>query len=354
MNKIVFVVPDMAGGGTEKVITLLANEYVNRGIEVGILTFAGNEYAYPLDERVEKYSAAMPSNGNPMVRMKRIAHMRHYFKKNRGCRIFSFSTIGTGFVVLATLFMGRDMLVAERTDPQTCDHKLYRNFFYGFAKKLVCQTADGVKCFPKNLQKKACVIGNPVSDGLAEVYTGTRKKEIVTVGRLHPVKNQRMLLEAFSIFEKQFKDYTLHFFGKGPLEGELKEHAGKLGIEGKVVFHGFSDRVDLDICKSSMFVLSSNYEGVSNSMVEALALGLPVIATDCPIGGCRMYIEPEVNGLLVPVGDTEALADAMCRLAGDQELAGRMSHNAAKVRTEYSIGKIADLMLEAAGGMEKI
>lgn len=89
-------------------------------------------------------------------------------------------------------------------------------------------------------------------------------------------------------------------------------------------------------------------------MVEALALGLPVIATDCPIGGCRMYIEPEVNGLLVPVGDAKALADAMCRLAGNQELAERMSRNAAKVRTEYSIGKIADLMLQAAGGMEKI
>lgn len=134
MNKIVFVVPDMAGGGTEKVVTLLANEYVSRGIEVGILTFAGNEYAYPLDERVEKYSAAMPSNGSLMVRLKRIACMRRYFRKNRGCRIFSFSTIGTGFVVLATLFMGRNMLVAERTDPQTCDHKPYRNFFIALQK----------------------------------------------------------------------------------------------------------------------------------------------------------------------------------------------------------------------------
>lgn len=348
--KIVFVVPDMAGGGTEKVITLLANEYVRRGIGVGILTFAGNEYAYPLDKRVETYSAAMPSRGSIAVRLQRLARMRQYFKRNKGCLIFSFSTIGTGFVVLSTLFMKRNMLVSERTDPQTCDHKPYRNFFYRFAKCLVCQTQDGVKCFPKSLQKKACVIGNPVSDELAGVYNGKRKKEIVTAGRLQPVKNQRMLIEAFSIFEKRFDGYTLHFFGKGPLEKELKEYAEKLGIGRKVVFHGFSKRVDMEIRESSIFVLSSNYEGISNSMVEALALGLPVIATDCPIGGCRMYIEPEVNGLLVPVGDAEAMADAMGRLAGDEELAAKMSANAARIRDEYSIGKIADLMLQAAEG----
>ncbi len=354
MNKIVFVVPDMAGGGTEKVITLLANEYVKRGIEVGILTFAGNEYAYPLDERVERYSAAMPSNGNPLVRVKRLVRMRQYFKRNKGCRIFSFSTIGTGFVVLSTLFMGRDMLVSERTDPQTCDHKPYRNFFYRFAKCLVCQTKDGVKCFPASIRKKACVIGNPVSGELAKAYIGNRKKEIVTAGRLQPVKNQRMLIEAFALFASRFEDYTLHFYGKGPLEDELKEQARRLGLKDKVIFHGFSGRVDMDIRESSMFVLSSNYEGVSNSMVEALALGLPVIATDCPVGGCRMYIEPGVNGLLVPVGDTQAMADAMCRLAKDTELAKKMSENAVKVREEYSIAKIADLMLRAAEGVKRL
>lgn len=349
MNKIVFVVPDMAGGGTEKVITLLANEYAARGMEVGILTFAGNEYAYPLDERVETYSAAMPSDGSFSVRVKRLLNMRQYFKKNKGCRIFSFSTIGTGYVVLSTLFMKRDMLVSERTDPQTCDHKPYRNFFYRFAKCLVCQTPDGVSCFPKSIQRKACVIGNPVSEGLAPVYTGNRKKEIVTAGRLQPVKNQRMLIDAFAEFVKKYEDYTLHFYGKGPLEEELKKQVKDLGLEETVFFHGFSSKVDEDIREAGMFVLSSNYEGVSNSMVEALALGLPVIATDCPIGGCRMYIEPEVNGLLVPVGDKKALAAAMCRLAEDEKLAMRMSENAAKVREEYSIQKIANLMLQAAG-----
>ena len=348
MKKIVFVVPDMAGGGTEKVITLLANEYVKRGIPVGILTYAGNEYAYQLDSRVERFCAAMPSAGNLKVRLERFRKMREYFKTNKGCKIFSFSTIGTGFVVLSTLFMKRDMMVSERTDPQTCDHKLYRDFFYHFAHTLVCQTPDGVTCFPKSLQKRACVIGNPVSESIANFYDGERKKEIVTVGRLQPVKNQKMLINAFSIFEKEYSDYTLHFYGKGPLEKELKDQVKQLELENKVVFHGFSTKVDEEIRESSMFVLSSNYEGVSNSMVEALALGIPAIATDCPIGGCKMYIKHSENGLLVPVGDEKALAEAMKQLAANPELAKKMSLNAREVRKEYSIQRIADMMLKAA------
>lgn len=348
MRKIVFVVPDMAGGGTEKVITLLANEYVKRGIPVGILTYAGNEYAYQLDERVERFCAAMPSSGSLKVRLERFKKMRAYFKANKGCKIFSFSTIGTGFVVLSTLFMKRDMMVSERTDPQTCDHKLYRDFFYHFAHTLVCQTPDGITCFPKSLQKRACVIGNPVSESIADVYEGERKKEIVTVGRLQPVKNQRMLIEAFSAFHKEYPDYTLHFYGKGPLEQELKKQVEELGLQEQVIFHGFSTKVDEEIRESSMFVLSSNYEGVSNSMVEALALGVPAIATNCPIGGCKMYIKHGENGLLVPVGDAKALAEAMKQLASNPKLAENMSRNARKVREEYSIQRIADMMLEAA------
>lgn len=348
MQKIVFVVPDMAGGGTEKVISLLANEYVKRNIPVGILTYAGNEYAYPISSKVECFCAAMPSEGNIKVRIDRLKKMRKYFKTNEGCKIFSFSTIGTGFVVLSTLFMKRDMVVFERTDPQTCNHKLYRNFFYHFAYALVCQTADGIKCFSKSLQKRAFVIGNPVSDDIAEAYSGERKKEIVTVGRLQPVKNQKMLIEAFAVFEKEFPEYTLHLYGKGPLEEELKCKAKELGISKKVLFHGFSKQVDKDIRESGMFILPSNYEGISNSMVEALALGLPVIVTDCPIGGGKMYIRDNENGLLIPVGGVKELVVAMKRIAADNEFAQQLSENAKKVRQEYSIERIANLILEIA------
>lgn len=354
MKKIVFVVPDMVGGGTEKVITLLANEYASRGIPVGILTYGGSEYAYKLDDRVERYCAAQKSDGNMWIRIKRFKNMRKYFKRNPGCIIFSFSTIGTGFVVLSTLFMKRNMLVSERTDPQTCNHKLYRDFFYHFAKVLVCQTEDAVQCFPRSLQKKSCVIGNPVSNEIAPPFIGKRKKEIVTVGRLQPVKNQEMLINAFYDFYKKHPDYTLHIYGKGPLEEQLKKQTRDLAIEKQVIFHGFVSDIDAKIRESGVFVLCSNYEGVSNSMVEAMALGLPVIATDCPIGGCKSYIRDKENGLLISVGDTSALVEALNSIADSEELAMKLSQSAILVRDNYSIEHIADLMLDAINYKDQI
>lgn len=346
--KIVFVVPDMAGGGTEHVISLLANEYVKQGIDTAILSFAGSQQAYPLDERVETVSAGAPSGGSAKVRLQRLAFMREYFKKNKGCYIFSFSTIGTGFIVLSTLGMKRKMLVSERTDPRSCDHKPYRNFFYLFADRLVCQTQEAIACFPKVLQKKACVIGNPIEDDLPTRYEGVRRKKIVTAGRLEPVKNHRMLIEAFGMFVKSHPDYTLDLYGKGSLEEELRDYAASLGLEDKVVFHGFCKNVKEEIRDCSMFVLSSDYEGVSNSMIEALAMGMPVIATDCPIGGSRTYIENGKNGLLVSVNNAEEMKNAMTKIANNSKLSDNISKNAEKVRKQCSISKIAGQFYDSA------
>lgn len=347
--KIVFVVPDMAGGGSERVISLLANEFVGRGIETAILSFAGEQQAYPLDERVETVSAGAASGGSMKVRLKRLAFMRKYFKKNSGCYIFSFSTYGTGFVVLSTLFMKRKMLVSERIDPRSCDHKAYRDFFYRFAYRLVCQTQEAVTCFPKRIQKKACVIGNPLDTAVPPPYLGKRRKRIATIGRLEDQKNHRLLIEAFAIFAKEYPDYFLDIYGKGILEAELRKLAEEKGLEEKVIFHGFCSNARELVRDSSMFVLSSDYEGISNSMLEAMAMGMPVISTDCPIGGSRTHIIDGENGLLVPMKDAAALANAMKRVAGDEKLSEKLSKNAIKIRQECTIEKIADKFLKAAG-----
>ena len=347
-NKIVFVVPDMAGGGTEHVVALLANQYVKWGIETSILSFAGTQQAYTLDDRVETVSAGTPSGGSWKMRLRRLAFMRNYFKQNKGCYIFSFSTFGTGFIVLATLGLGRKMLVSERTDPRSCDHKLYRNFFYRFADSLVCQTQGAIECFPKYLQRKAYVIGNPLPE-LPERYTGIRRKKIVSVGRLEAVKNHKMLIRAFGKFSEMHPDYELDIYGEGSLRKELENLADKLGIASKVIFHGFCKQVMEEIRDSRMFVLSSNYEGLSNSMIEAMAMGIPVIATDCPIGGSRTYIRNGCNGLLVPVGDVDAMCSAMNLLALDSEDSDyykNISVNAEKIREEMQCGIIAGKFLD--------
>lgn len=347
--KIVFVLPDMPGGGTERVVALLANEYVKRGYETAILLFAGNQTAYPLNPEVEVHIAGEASGGSFLVRIKRIYHMRKFYKENKGCYIFAFSVMGAVFSVFSAFGIPHRMLVSERNDPTKYSQWKIRNWAYGKAEKLVLQTQDMKKCFPENLQKKVVVIPNPVAEGMPEPFQGERKKRVVSVARLQPQKNHKLLLKAFAEFVKEYSEYELHLFGIGELEEELRSQAKQLEIEDKVMFRGFSSNVKEEIWDSAMFVLSSDYEGISNSMIEALAMGIPVIATDCPAGGSKTYIQDGVNGILTPVGDVKAMSDAMKRVAGDPELADRLSFNGAKVKESYQLKKIADRFLEEAG-----
>lgn len=347
--KIVFVLPDMAGGGTERVVSLLANEYVNRGYQASIMLFAGNQVAYSLDERIDVVHTGDTSGGNPLIRIKRLIAMRRYYKQNAGCAIFAFSAMGAVFSVIAAVGIPHKMLASERNDPRQYKHQKIRNWAYSKADKLVLQTEDMKKCFPESIRRKSAVIPNPVPQNLPEPYQGVRKKRIVSVARLEPQKNHRLLIEAFAEFLKDFPEYELHIFGIGELEEDLKAQVRELQLEDKIIFRGFSANVREEIIDSAMFVLSSDYEGISNSMIEALAMGVPVISTDCPVGGSRAYIENETSGLLVPVGDQAALCNAMKRIVADEKLAKKLSDNAVKIRETYALPKIADRFLKEAG-----
>lgn len=339
----------MTGGGTERVISLLTNEYVKLGYEVSIMQFAGYEHAYELNDRVEDFSVAPRSKGNLFVMLKRLVKMRRYFKKNPDCYIFAFCVMGAVFSVLTTWGMQHRILVAERNSPESCNVKRLRNWAYRRAAKITFQTEEGIGYFPKEIAMKAVVIPNPVDATVPERYKGDRRHRVVTVGRLHKQKNHELLLNAFADFGIKFPDYELHVYGQGELESVLKEKAEVLGISDRVVWHGFCADVREEIKDAGMFVLSSDFEGISNSMIEALAMGIPTISTDCPIGGARIYIRDGESGILVPTGDKLALSAAMCRVAGDSDFAAKISENAARIKEKYSLSSIAIEFLRAAG-----
>lgn len=351
--KIVFIIPNMTGGGTERVISLLANEYRSRGIEVAIMMFAGDECAYRLDDGVELFCVSEQSHGRPLIQIKRLKRMRKYFKQNKDCLIYSFSVMGTIFGALATLGLGIRMFVSERNDPRQGLQGPLRNWAYERAAVIAVQTRECMGYFPGRLQKKMMVIPNPVDPSVPEPFQGERRRSVVFVGRLHRQKNPELLLRAFADFQKDYPDYVLEMFGKGELEEALKQAAVELEIEKKVIWYGFCPDVRKRIADAGMYVLSSDFEGISNSMLEAMAMGIPVIATDCPIGGCAEYIQNGRNGLLVPVGDQKAMAGAMRRIAKDPAFAASVSENGSKIREQFPIQAIADQMLKAAEGAEK-
>ena len=352
MRKIVFVLPDMPGGGTERVVALLANEYVKMGYPVAIILFAGNQCAYQLDKRIEVYIAGEESKGKPWIRIKRLLNMRKYYKQNKGCCIMAYSVMGAVFSRISAAGLSCKLIVSERSNPEKYEHPGIRNWAYAKAEKIFLQTADVKDYFPSSLHGKMVIIPNPLSPQIKERFEGERRHRIVSVGRLEPVKNHRMLIHAFNDFHSMHSDYELFIFGAGQLEQDLKTLVTELGLDKSVIFKGFVTDVIEQIWDSKIFVLSSDYEGISNAMLEALAVGVPVIATDCPVGGSRTYIKNEYNGLLIPVGNREMLTNAMKRLAEDNALAESVSINGAKIKEEYSATRVADMILREIGMVE--
>lgn len=346
--KILFVISAMNGGGAERVLATLANRYVQQNDDVTILMVAGDESAYPLDERVQCLSIGQPSHGNPLLQIKRLFVMRKYFKQHTDDVIVSFGTEINLFTILSTLGLKNRVIVSERNDPNRCRYPLFRNIIYHLGRGFVFQTEDAKACFSKSIQKRSVVIPNPIRRELPASMAGIhgekgtiREKKIAAVGRLEPQKNHRLLLQAFAGFWKKFPEWELHLFGQGSLECELKQTTAELGAEKQIIFEGFQSDVLERIRSYGMYVLSSDYEGISNSLMEAMAIGLPCISTDCPIGGSALCIQNGENGLLVPVGDAKALQKAMEHLADDEELAKKLGKNAVLIRETFSEEVIA-------------
>lgn len=344
--KVIFVIVSMAGGGAERVISILANRFVKKGIEVSIVMTAGNTVVYELDPKVEVFCAGEITEGNMLKRLRRVKNMRDLFKKSRESIIIPFGPGTSFFAVLADLFLKHPFIISERNDPAACPHPKLRNFVYRRADRIVYQTKDAMQCFPQILQKKGSVIPNPLKDGLPEVFDGERERTIVAVGRLEEQKNYKLLLGAFAKFCQKNSSYILHIYGEGSLEGCLKSRAQELGIASNVVWEGFREDVFSQIRKAGIYVNCSDYEGISNAMLEAMALGLPVVATDCPIGGAAMCIRNGENGFLVPCGDEEALTDILFKLVENQELASIIGKEAEKVRENFAEETICDLWIE--------
>lgn len=349
---VTFVVSALHGGGAERVIATLANYMADRDDDVTILMTAGDEVVYQLHEKVQLISIGQASGGNPLVQLKRLYAMRQYFKSHRQSHIVSFSTTINLFTIIASLGLKMDVIVSERNDPNRFHYKRLRDMIYALGGRFVFQTEEAADCFSKAIRERSCVIPNPIRTGLPEVYTGEREKKIAAAGRLEPQKNHKLLLEAFAGFHQSYPEYTLHIYGKGKLEQELKTLASELHIESHVVWEGFRADVLERIRTYGMYVLSSDYEGISNSLMEAMALGIPCISTDCPIGGSRLCIENEENGLLTPIGDREALQSAMEWIAQDGKRAEAMGQRASGIRERFSEEKICECWRVFIEGME--
>ena len=170
---------------------------------------------------------------------------------------------------------------------------------------------------------------------------GVRAKRVVTIGRYAYQKGYDLLLQAWAEVERQFHDWTLDIYGQGD-QTSYRELMGDLGINAnRCHLNGPVDDVVKTYQNSTIFVLSSRFEGFGLVLVEAMACGLPVVSFDCPAGPDEI-ITDGADGLLVPSGDVHALAEKLMTLMADEELRKRLGQQARQTAQRYDMKTIAN------------
>lgn len=200
----------------------------------------------------------------------------------------------------------------------------------------VFQTEDA-KAWYGNHVRHGVVIPNAINEAFIKPpYEGERRKVIATAGRLSAQKNFGLLINAFADIAEDFPDYSLEIYGEGEKRSELEALAEKRGVAHRVKMPGYTTSLGEKIQDVTLFVLSSDYEGMPNALMEAMALGLPCISTDCPVGGPRCLIKCGLNGVLVPINDARALSSEITKVLQNSSYRDNLGHEASKVRIDFN------------------
>lgn len=350
-KSVTFICQQLRDGGAERVISILVKYFVEREYRVQLILLFDEHIDYEIPDNID----IIFMNWKKKMDFKRLSfRIRELRKSIKGENVISVLFLSIFYTILATRFSEKCVIVSERNDPHNDPpgkiRKFIRTLAYCFAEHIVFQTEDAKKYFPNVIQRKGIIIPNPVKDGIKARNGIVEEKKVVSVCRLNSQKNIKMSIDAFAVFLKKNVGYIFEIYGDGELYNDIIKYIREKKLEKHIFLMGFHKNIHEKIKNAVMYISSSDYEGISNSMLEAMALGLPVICTDCPIGGARQVIKNGFNGILINVGDTAALAKAMDVVANDIKLRHSLSNNAMLVNQEYKASAICSMWEELIRG----
>ncbi len=342
-RKIAFHLNCLEQGGAERVVTNLANQFAAKGYEVIIATEWYGENEFRIDDRVRRVHVGLREGDEKKHRlvqfMLRVRYLKRFLKEERPDILIPFAQRALYRGLMAAYFMKLPVLISIRTDPvghyDARSDKIQIPILFPRADGCVFQTEGAREFFAPRLQKNSRIILNPINPKYIGVPEPERRnKTVVQSGRLVDFKNQPMLIKAFLEVHKKHPDYDLKIYGGDSHDG-TKEILERIIEENRaqdyVHLMGASDSLEKELNDAALFAFSSDWEGLPNALMEAMALGLPIVATDCPCGGPRTIMTNEVNGLLVPIKDQKAMEEGINRLIEDRKLAERLGKEARKI-----------------------
>ena len=387
MKKIALYIKNMSGGGAQRHMAVVANILDENGYDVTVISFNKrpknpyylnpgikiknlvdsdkNEASHSLFSsylyRIKRRIIKLLHRKNAELRNKKLRFadldykvcslVRKHLKKEKYDVILPFMTDSCIYVSRASRGLKSKICTCVMAFPS----KIYNNDFQTYLRDLyfknadanIFQTIEQAEVLKPNVSKNIFDIHNPIKDNLPYPSGRERKNIIVNFCRLDPVKNLKLLISAFKIFSGEYPDYKLYIYGEGPQHDELIRLIDELGLNGKVLIKPFEKNIHEIILDYKMFVSSSDSEGISNSIIEAMGIGLPVISTNADGGGAKAVIRDGENGLIVPKGNADEMYKAMKRIANDSDFASKLSENGVKIKETLSAQNIGKQWIDA-------
>ena len=371
-KKLLFIIPSLVSGGAEKILVLLLDSMDKDIYEIELVVFQ------QVEVECASYYVGFPvidlGKKRPLDFFKLIFKLSRVIQEKRPQLIVSFLTYSNYLTLIAKTISGVDcpVVIAEHSVISSGGSGLS-----GFVKKLIVKAvyplATGVVvvsdgCRKELIEKfnvldeKIRIIPNGINiqylnqlaqDDVSHPWFKEMTPIFISVGRLSEAKNFQLLLHAFSLISRK-GSYRLLIIGEGEEEKNLRELARSLGIDQNVAFLGYQENPYRYLAKSSVFVLSSSWESFSLAIVEAMCLNVPVISTDCPFGP-REIIDDMVNGMLVPPGNAQLLAQAMLDLISNDSLKKKYKQNGLKKVESFElkvmVNRYIDLFNNSMGGL---
>lgn len=349
MKRIALFISSLQKGGSERVMVNLA-EYLHKNhYDVILVTQYKKEVEYDLLPEIRRVYSEPEEHelqgGRIHNFIARFHKLRSIWTAYKPDIILSFLGKNNLMAIATSAFLPAKVAVSVRGEP-TMEYEgklmqLLAKWTFLFADGIILQTKQASEFFPVPVRKKAVLLPNPINPlFLQKRYMGEREDVIVAAGRLDENKNHAMLIHAFAKIAGEYPTTKLVIYGEGESRDKLEALVEEKGLTDRVSMPGSVTDIADKICRARIFTLTSNTEGMPNSIMEAMALGIPVVSTDCPCGGPATLIEDGVNGLLVPVGDAFALSDAFRKILSDAECAERLGNNAYNITKELDPMKV--------------
>lgn len=344
--KVCFCIGKLSFSGAENVASFLMKSFIERGHEVSAILL---ERMPTENENIEglKSEGAIVTGGGFSNALKRMRTERKALKKLDPDIFIIFNCEMAFSTVPASRMLRSKVVVCERNDPTVIPpspkRRKLRNLLYKFADAGVYQT-DVIAKYFEDITKQKFVIENPIRNkGVLCAPCAERKKFFSTVARLDDKqKNQSMMIRGFVKATENYPEYELHFLGDGPDLEKYQALVAELHAENKVKFLGKHPAPAEYIKQGRGFLLTSDFEGMPNALIEAMSIGLPCITTDCLGGGAAALVKDGVNGILIARNDEKALTDSIIKLIEDDDFCDKLGTAAYDINNRLDPEKIVD------------